>query len=86
MKVLLEEVAACRRRPQEGGQGERFPSLLLSSLDKLFEDKQQQLWLVSVGVNNPDERDYGRFRILNVGREIYLSGDGGCGLLLGEHF
>ena len=39
-----------------------------------------------VGVNNPDERDYGRFRILNVGREIYLSGDGGCGLLLGEHF
>ena len=37
-------------------------------------------------VNNPDERDYGRFRILNVGREIYLSGDGGCGLLLGEHF
>ena len=46
VKVLLEEVAACRR-PQEGGQGERFPSLLLSSLDKLFEDKQQQLWLVS---------------------------------------
>ena len=47
VKVLLEEVAACRRRPQEAGQGERFPSLLLSSLDKLFEDKQQQLWLVS---------------------------------------
>ena len=48
VKVLLEEVAACRR-PQEAGQGERFPSLLLSSLDKLFEDKQQQLWLVSGG-------------------------------------
>ena len=47
--MLLEEVAACRRRPQEAGQGERFPSLLLSSLDKLFEDKQQQLWLVSGG-------------------------------------
>ena len=46
VKVLLEEVAACRRLPQEEGQ-ERFPSLLLSSLDKLFEDKQQQLWLVS---------------------------------------
>ena len=29
---------------------EKFPDLLLSSLDKLFEDKQQQLWLVSWAV------------------------------------
>ena len=43
MKVLLEELTACKT---ENLESEQFPNLLLSSLDKLFEDKQQQLWLV----------------------------------------
>ena len=45
VKVLLEEVGAYKTQKQSG---EEFPNLLLSSLDKLFEDKQQQLWLVMV--------------------------------------
>ena len=43
VKVLLEELTACKT---ENLESEQFPNLLLSSLDKLFEDKQQQLWLV----------------------------------------
>ena len=43
VKVLLEELTACKADKLET---EQFPNLLLSSLDKLFEDKQQQLWLV----------------------------------------
>jgi len=34
---------------------EQFPDLLLSSLDKLYEDKQQQLWLIS-GIHNSIEK------------------------------
>ena len=43
VKVLLEELTACKT---DNLEAEQFPNLLLSSLDKLFEDKQQQLWLV----------------------------------------
>ena len=47
MKVLLEELGAYKTLQQPGqSHGAQFPNLLLSSLDKLFEDKQQQLWLV----------------------------------------
>ena len=42
-KVLLEELSSWKAQKKEE---EQFPNLLLSSLDKLFEDKQQQLWLV----------------------------------------
>ena len=45
VKVLLEELGAYKTL-QQPGHGAQFPNLLLSSLDKLFEDKQQQLWLV----------------------------------------
>ena len=46
VKVLLEELGAYKTLQQPGQSGAQFPNLLLSSLDKLFEDKQQQLWLV----------------------------------------
>lgn len=48
MKVLLEELGAYKtlQQPGQSHSGAQFPNLLLSSLDKLFEDKQQQLWLV----------------------------------------
>ena len=45
VKVLLEEIDSRKAGKVEE---EEFPNLLLSSLDKLFEDKQQQLWLVGV--------------------------------------
>ena len=50
MKVLLEELGVYKTQKQSGVSPapEEFPSLLLSSLDKLFEDKQQQLWLVTI--------------------------------------
>jgi len=54
VKVLLEEVGAYKTQKQSG---EEFPNLLLSSLDKLFEDKQQQLWLISGIQNNIDKLD-----------------------------
>ena len=50
MKVLLEELGVYKTQKQSGVSPapEEFPNLLLSSLDKLFEDKQQQLWLVTI--------------------------------------
>ena len=51
VKVLLEEISHHKTQKQSGANSEeKFPNLLLSSLDKLFEDKQQQLWLVNVFV------------------------------------
>ena len=44
MKVLLEELSSYKAGKESE---EEFPDLLLSSLDKLYADKQQQLWLVS---------------------------------------
>ena len=43
VKVLLEDLATYKTGKEST---EEFPDLLLSSLDKLYEDKQQQLWLV----------------------------------------
>ena len=49
VKVLLEEISHHKTQKQSGANSEeKFPNLLLSSLDKLFEDKQQQLWLVKM--------------------------------------
>ena len=43
IKVLLEELSTYKSGEESK---EEFPDLLLSSLDKLYNDKQQQLWLV----------------------------------------
>ena len=43
IKVLLEELSTYKSGEEPK---EEFPDLLLSSLDKLYNDKQQQLWLV----------------------------------------
>ena len=43
VKGLLEELSSerCKSKSEQD-----FPDLLLSSLNKLYADKQQQLWLV----------------------------------------
>ena len=50
VKVLLEQISSHKTEEKQSGANseEKFPNLLLSSLDKLFEDKQQQLWLVKL--------------------------------------
>ena len=50
VKVLLDQISSHKTEEKQSGANseEKFPNLLLSSLDKLFEDKQQQLWLVRI--------------------------------------
>jgi len=52
VKVLLEELATYKTGKDST---EQFPDLLLSSLDKLYEDKQQQLWLIT-SIHNSIEK------------------------------
>jgi len=51
IKVLLEELSTYKSGEESK---EEFPDLLLSSLDKLYNDKQQQLWLIT-GIHNSIE-------------------------------
>eukprot|EP00091_Calanus_sinicus_P008723 TRINITY_DN20911_c0_g1_i1.p1 TRINITY_DN20911_c0_g1~~TRINITY_DN20911_c0_g1_i1.p1 ORF type:complete len:135 (-),score=30.31 TRINITY_DN20911_c0_g1_i1:34-438(-) len=53
VKVLLEELSSYKAGKESK---EEFPDLLLSSLDKLYADKQQQLWLIS-GIHNSIEAE-----------------------------
>merc|ERR1711892_1349152 len=52
IKVLLEELSTYKSGEESK---EEFPDLLLSSLDKLYNDKQQQLWLIT-GIQNSIEK------------------------------
>jgi len=52
VKILLDELKTYKSGKEFT---EQFPDLLLSSLDKLYEDKQQQLWLINVIQNSIDK-------------------------------
>merc|ERR1711892_1464028 len=69
IKVLLEELSTYKSGEESK---EEFPDLLLSSLDKLYNDKQQQLWLITGIQNSIEKPNSTKGSSINVGSDTIL--------------